>query len=130
MLLKRLLARGAEASDADWHNCAHVLREHAAFLQSIDEEHQALARQTMAVNARQARQANGGPSASGMPGAMPTRESVEASKTRATEALLDRCLKQMEQRLSAKGWHDFQEMLKQRVAGQQRYRTMSPSGPG
>ncbi len=133
-LLKRLLARGAEASDADWRNCAEVLRDHAILVQRIDAEHAQLARQVMMAEARSPQAstaASGFPTeaASSAAGTVLTRESVEASKARATEALLDQCLREMEQKLSAKGWHDFQEMLKQRAAGQQQFRTTSPNRP-
>jgi hypothetical protein len=133
-LLKRLLARGAEASEADWRNCAELLRDHAILVQRIDEEHAQLARQVMMAEGRppQAVAAPGSAStmaSSGGATAVPTRESVEASKARATEALLDQCLRQMEQKLSAKGWYDFQEMLKQRAAGQQQFRTTRPNEP-
>lgn len=119
VLLKRLLTQGAQASDADWSNCARILRDHAVILQRIDEDHSDRVRQALATRA-----------AAGSPAApVPTLESVEASKQRVTDELLDSCLRQMEQHLSTKGWSDFQEMLKQRAAGQRGYQSTAPPRP-
>ncbi|MCW5965040.1 MAG: hypothetical protein KIT83_13450 [Bryobacterales bacterium] len=115
-MLKRLLDRGAEASQADWTACAHTLREHAEMLQRIDETHATFLRQTYS-----------GPAPGGEQGL--SRAQAEQRRAAETERLLDQCLQSMERALSPKGWHDFQAMLEQRAARQQEFRLAAPGTP-